>query len=87
MADPSPSPVPHTRGVTVALDLPDLPTADLVELAGTLHALAQDLVPGATAHTEVHLAAPAPHADPQYLIDPRPPRPGPHRKEHHVHHR
>lgn len=56
-------PVPGTarRGLSVVLEVPsDGPgTAELLSLAGTLHELALDLVPGATARTEVHLL-PAP---------------------------
>ncbi|MCV2393578.1 hypothetical protein OEB99_04590 [Actinotalea sp. M2MS4P-6] len=78
-----------TRGVTVSLDLPDVPTAVLVELAGTLHSLARDLAPDAPTRTDVRLGTPAPDADPRYLTDPRPPRHRvtPPRKEHHVHDR
>lgn len=81
---PSPPPV---RGVTLSLELPDVPADTLLELAGVLHALAQDLAPGAPARTDVHLAPPGPTADPRYLTDPRPPRPGHDPRENHVHHR
>lgn len=55
MAPSRPVPRPSARGVTVVLDLPDASPGDLFDVADTLHSLALDLVPGASAHTEVHL--------------------------------
>lgn len=50
------------RGVVVYLDVPSgsgyPDTTELVDLADTLHELAQDLVPGATTRTEVTLTTP-----------------------------
>jgi hypothetical protein len=57
-AVPEPS-APPTRGVTVMLDLPDASAADVLAVADTLHSLALDLVPGASARTDVHLTEPA----------------------------
>lgn len=58
MALSRPVPRPAARGVTVVLDLPDASPGDLFDVADTLHSLALDLVPGASAHTEVHLGVP-----------------------------
>lgn len=58
MASGHPLPRPSARGVTVVLDLPDASPGDLFDVADTLHSLALDLVPGASAHTEVHLGDP-----------------------------
>lgn len=58
MAPSRPAPRPSARGVTVVLDLPDASAGDLFDVADTLHSLALDLVPGASAHTEVHLGDP-----------------------------
>ena len=58
MAPSRPVPRPSARGVTVVLDLPDASSGDLFDVADTLHSLALDLVPGANAHTEVHLGDP-----------------------------
>lgn len=64
---PSPSPPQpaddgHTRGVVVSLRVPSgagFPdSAELLDLADTLQELARDLMPGASAHTEVTLTAP-----------------------------
>lgn len=61
VAPAHPEPGTVRRGLSVVLEVPtDGPgTAELLSLAGTLHELALDLVPGATARTEVHLL-PAP---------------------------
>lgn len=63
VAPPHPEPGTGPRGLSVVLEVPaDGPgTAELLHLAGALHELALDLVPGATARTEVHLL-PAPVA-------------------------
>lgn len=58
-----PGPDVRGRGVAVYLDVPDgsgFPdAAGLLELAGALHELAQELVPGAATRTEVTLGAAA----------------------------
>ncbi|MDO8106982.1 hypothetical protein Q6348_07195 [Isoptericola sp. b441] len=43
------------RGVSVVLELPEASPRELLEVADTLHSLALDLVPGASARTEVRL--------------------------------
>lgn len=49
----------HSRGVAVYVEVPDgdgFPdSTELLDLAGALYELAQDLVPGATTRTEVRL--------------------------------
>ena len=49
----------RTRGVAVYVEVPDgegFPdSGELLDLAGTLYELAQELVPGATTRTEVRL--------------------------------
>ncbi len=57
---PPPDPgTPHSRGVSVFVEVPEgegyPDSAELLDLAGALYELAQDLVPGATTHTEVRL--------------------------------
>lgn len=59
---------PHSRGVAVYVEVPDgdgFPdSAELLDLAGALYELAQDLVPGATTRTEVRLTDDAPGDQP-----------------------
>jgi len=58
VAPPRPVPEPTARrGLTVVIEVPDdgPGSAELLVLAGTLHELALELVPGATTRTEVNL--------------------------------
>lgn len=71
---PLPDP-PHARGVALFVEVPEgegyPDSAELLDLAGALYELAQDLVPGATTRTEVRLTDTRADAAPGLLAPPR----------------